>query len=493
MEWFQGEVSEAVKLVKQESKVLLVFIKGTDDESGFVASQFDEQVSRSCCNLICLQLDASSHATAQFSAVYAVLTVPCIYLINPDGQVIDVKLGRIDNKDLIDWIRSSDRRSIEVASIQTSNDPSKAVTPAVPPSSSSPGFIHTEANHVTTSDTVEPQAPLSSGQALDERVDYARKLIEAQRREKEEEYRKKSIDAEIKRRETGKALHEFKERQRQKEIDEAMAERRKEEAESRAQLEKLRQQIEEDRKAREERWQRVNGLQPPSTENTISVDPELPRSSCDSNEVRLQLRSLEGGHLVHQFPATASLAGDVRNWIQEMASCNFQTVDNLQVLNEPAISIFRNLIKKGYRFLQLHPKRLLEPEEECQSLRELGYCPSATLFLVSDRPNQAVSLSSGGIASQFYCIITSGVSSVYGLLSWAFSGIYSLGHGLVSTVTGSRTQQSNSNSNRLPVNPDNAPRSHSVRRQGNIARLSHMPDNSDDEQARWNGNSTEQL
>ncbi|VDQ00247.1 unnamed protein product [Trichobilharzia regenti] len=420
------------------STVLVSTPSGTDDESGFVASQFDEQVSRSCCNLICLQLDASSHATAQFSAVYAVLTVPCIYLINPDGQVIDVKLGRIDNKDLIDWIHilkiTSFLRFLKtVASIQTSNDPSKAVTPAVPPSSSSPGFIHTEANHVTTSDTVEPQAPLSSGQALDERVDYARKLIEAQRREKEEEYRKKSIDAEIKRRETGKALHEFKERQRQKEIDEAMAERRKEEAESRAQLEKLRQQIEEDRKAREERWQRVNGLQPPSTENTISVDPELPRSSCDSNEVRLQLRSLEGGHLVHQFPATASLAGDVRNWIQEMASCNFQTVDNLQVLNEPAISIFRNLIKKGYRFLQLHPK------------------------------------------------------------SWAFSGIYSLGHGLVSTVTGSRTQQSNSNSNRLPVNPDNAPRSHSVRRQGNIARLSHMPDNSDDEQARWNGNSTEQL
>ncbi|CAH8661121.1 unnamed protein product [Schistosoma curassoni] len=64
---------------------------------------------------------------------------------------------------------------------------------------------------------------------------------------------------------------------------------------------------------------------------------------------------------------------------------------------------------------------------------------------------------------------------------------------LVSSLTGSRTQQSNSNPPGNTVPPSGSKQNRSVRRQGNVARLSHMPDSSDDEQARWNGNSTEQL
>ncbi|CAH8650983.1 unnamed protein product [Heterobilharzia americana] len=469
MEWFKGEVPEAVRTVKEKSKVLLVFIKGTDEESEFVASQFGGQIAAICDKLICLQLDASSHTTAQFSAVYAVLTVPCIYLIDSTGQVIDVKLGRIDSKGLKNWIASS---------IQSTNSDLWKTESQL----SSPSVIPTEINETTGENTVNPQASSSqtivknSERSLDERLEYARQLIDAQKRQKEEESRKKSVDAEIERRETGKALHEFKELQKQREIQEALAERRKEEAESRKQLEKLRQQIEEDRKVREEKWQCMNGLQSTVTESPVSGVQEIPRSSFNSDEVRLQLRSLEGGHLVQRFPSTATLSGDVRNWLQEMASRNFQFDDDSPVLNESTSRIFTNLITKGYRFLELHPKRLLEPEEECQSLKELGYCPSAALFLVSSRPNQAISLPAG-------------VNNVYGFVTWALSGVYSLGQGLLYSVTGSRTQQPPSNS----VDLSGTSRNHSVRRQGNVARLSHMPDNSDDEQARWNGNSTEQL
>ncbi|CAH8568024.1 unnamed protein product [Schistosoma turkestanicum] len=489
MEWFKGEVSDAVRSVKQESKVLLVFIKGTDEDSSFVSSQFDDQVGEVCDNIICLQLEASSHAAVQFSAVYAVLTVPCIYLIGPTGQVIDIKLGRIESKDLIDWIKKSESGSANISdmtSITASNVPKDELHNEIEQTASSNVM---ESSVSSTSETQTKNCETS----LKERVDYAYQLIETHRQQKEEETRKKSVEAEVKRREVGKAMNEFKERQRQKEIDEALAERRKEEAESRIRLEQLRRQIEEDRKAREERWSQLNGSQPLTSSNPVHVIEEFPKSSSYSNEVRLKLRSLEGGHVVHRFPATATISGDVRNWLQDLVSCNFQMEDNPLILGETERNNFKNIILKGFQFLQPHPKKILVPEEESQSLRELGYCPSAALFLIPNKSNQAITRSKDGIVFQFYSIISSGFSTTYGLIGWAVAGLYSLGQSLVSSLRGSQTQQPSSNRPRSTVDPNGSKQNRSVRRQGNVARLSHMPDSSDDEQARWNGNSTEQL
>lgn len=486
MEWFKGEVSDAIKSVKEESKVLLVFIKGTDEDSSFVSTQFDDQVGEVCCNVVCLQLEASSHAAVQFSAVYAVLTVPCIYLIGPTGQVIDIKLGRIESKSLVDWIQKS------------GSGPVNNVNPATT-SNISKNELHDDTEQTFRSDIIEPSVSSMSEtqtknyeQPLEERVECAYQFIQTQRQLKEEETRKKSVEAEIKRREVGKAMNEFKERQRQKEIEDALAERRKEEAESRIQLEKLRQHIEEDRKVREEKWSRLYGSQLKTSGTPVHPPQESLQSSSSSDEVRLQLKSLEGGRIIHRFPATATIY-DVRNWFQELVSCDFQMEDSSQVLSEADRNNFKNLFLQGFRFLQLYPKRIFGPEDESQSLRELGYYPSAALFLVLNKSNQAITRSNDGIVSQFYNIISSGFSTTYGLIGWAVGGLYSLGQSLVSTLTGSRTQQSNSNLPGNTAHPNGSKKNRSVRRQGNVARLSHMPDSSDDEQARWNGNSTEQL
>ncbi|CAH8635009.1 unnamed protein product [Schistosoma mattheei] len=486
MEWFKGEVSDAIKSVKEESKLLLVFIKGTDEDSSFVSTQFDDQVGEVCCNVVCLQLEASSHAAVQFSAVYAVLTVPCIYLIGSTGQVIDIKLGRIESKSLVDWIKKSGFGPVNNVNSTTASNISE-------------NELHDDTEQAFRSDMIEPSVSSMSEtqirsceRPLEERIERAYQLIQTQIQRKEEEISKKSVEAEIKRREVGKAMNEFKERQKQKEIDEILAERRKDEAESRRRLEQLRQQIEEDRKAREERWSRMYGSQSKTSSNSVHPPQEFLKSSSYSDEVRLQLKSLEGGRVIHRFPSTATIY-DVRNWLQELVSYDFQMVDNSQVLSETDRNNFKNLVLQGFRFLQLYPKRILGPEDESQSLRELGYYPSAALFLVLNKSNQAITRSNDGIVSQFYNVISSGFSTTYGLIGWAVSGLYSLGQSLVSSLTGSRTQQSNSNPPGNTVPPNGSKQNRSVRRQGNVARLSHMPDSSDDEQARWNGNSTEQL
>lgn len=67
--------------------------------------------------------------------------------------------------------------------------------------------------------------------------------------------------------------------------------------------------------------------------------------------------------------------------------------------------------------------------------------------------------------SQFYNIISSGFSTTYGLIGWGVSGLYSLGQSLVSSLTGSRTPQSNSNPPGNTVPPSGSKQNRSVRRQ----------------------------
>ncbi|KAF7234365.1 hypothetical protein EG68_12023 [Paragonimus skrjabini miyazakii] len=214
MEWFGGDVVNAVRTVKEQSKLLLVFIKGSDESSLLVDQLLDEDVMRVCHGIVCLRLDANSEAAAQFSAVYALLTVPCIYLIAPSGKVIDVKLGSMDKGELVLWISNHVNRSDEAEPqpFVPSNDNHPSTSCQLPNSTEShsardicPSSINQSAD-VTSAKTV--QSNDLSG--LEDRVSRAYQLIEERRRKQLEEEKVNTVSDELKRRESGKALREFK-------------------------------------------------------------------------------------------------------------------------------------------------------------------------------------------------------------------------------------------------------------------------------------------
>ncbi|VDP37942.1 unnamed protein product [Schistosoma curassoni] len=166
--------------------------------------RFRTLINRFTNNFSGLQLEASSYAAVQFSAVYAVLTVPCIYLIGSTGQVIDIKLGRIESKSLVDWIKKSGFGPVNnVNSTAASNI--------------SENELHDDTEQAFRSDMIEPSVSSMSEtqirsceRPLEERIERAYQLIQTQIQRKEEEISKKSVEAEIKRREVGKAMNEFK-------------------------------------------------------------------------------------------------------------------------------------------------------------------------------------------------------------------------------------------------------------------------------------------
>ncbi|THD18620.1 putative ubx domain-containing [Fasciola hepatica] len=265
MNWYDGNISDAIRLVREQSRTLLVFIRGTDEVSKVVDQLFDADVNAACENCVALRLDASSEATIQFSAVYAVLTVPCVYLIAPNGLALDVQLGSVEKSDLIKWITEKAKRSpSETKPTPESEAEQKSETKPV--QSTSNTVFHTEQSLPKNPANEEST---SSSQPLEERLKYAQQLLEAKRRLQAEEEKKKAIEAEMARRQTGKAMQNFKERQRATEVEEAIAERRKDEAEARKLREQLLQQIEDDRRAKQERAQMTKNL----TNETGPISP----------------------------------------------------------------------------------------------------------------------------------------------------------------------------------------------------------------------------
>ncbi|KAF7256958.1 hypothetical protein EG68_07313, partial [Paragonimus skrjabini miyazakii] len=292
------------------------------------------------------------------------------------------------------------------------------------------------------------------------------------------------------------------ERQQAREIEEAFAERRRDEQETRLYRERLKQQIEEDRRAKRERSQAL-----PSQTVSPTTVPSTPTgiisgSTVTCNQIRLQLRLMDGGHVVGRFEPNATLTCELRSWIQSLAQNNPDGTMELPAVDETLRVKLAALVSKGYRFRQLHPSKLFSPEDETRTMADLDLSPSAVLILVPSTPGAqfAVQPVNQGMASRAFFLLNSSLQTFYSYVGWIFNGIYSVGSGLVSSLipsqTGNRPAQSPAPDSPRSSSTSKSSTTHenrAVRRQGNMARLSHFPDNSDDEQARWNGNSTEQL
>ncbi|KAF6776106.1 hypothetical protein AHF37_03984 [Paragonimus kellicotti] len=149
----------------------------------------------------------------------------------------------------------------------------------------------------------------------------------------------------------------LQERQQAREIEEAFAERRRDEQETRLYRERLKQQIEEDRRAKRERSQAlpsqtVGPAAAPSTPTGI-----ISNSPVTCNQIRLQLRLMDGGHVVGRFEPNATLTCELRNWIQNLVQNNPDGTMELPAVDETLRVKLAALVSRGYRFRQLHPSK----------------------------------------------------------------------------------------------------------------------------------------
>ncbi|MBE7182498.1 MAG: hypothetical protein INR71_15050, partial [Terriglobus roseus] len=190
-------------------------------------------------------------------------------------------------------------------------------------------------------------------------------------------------------------------------------------AAAKAERERVLAAIENDKAERRER-ERARRAAVEATQSSLAPSSSLPvsdnvaaggsRRAGLAGTANLQVRLASGRTLRGRFPATATLAREVREWVDAAV-----VEDAAEQGQRVEAYVFRVILNPL-------PSRTVEVAEEGQSLLDLGLLPSATLVLVSVQGGaEAYAGNGGGL-----------VDMAYG----AASGAYGLVSGTVGAVTG---------------------------------------------------------
>ena len=90
--WYQaGGIPDAIASSKKQSKLLLVYISGTDEVSKNMDELWEDSKVKSLCERTCvaLKLVADSDGCKQFSAIYPVFCIPSAYFIDNAGKLVE--------------------------------------------------------------------------------------------------------------------------------------------------------------------------------------------------------------------------------------------------------------------------------------------------------------------------------------------------------------------------------------------------------------------
>ncbi|XP_054724413.1 UBX domain-containing protein 4-like isoform X2 [Uloborus diversus] len=430
MEWFGGSISEAVALAKRTKKLFLVYIEGSDDMSKNMTVTYDNPaVARKLSSekVVALKLVANSVPYVQFCAIYPVLVIPSSYFIGANGAPIEIVTGNL-----------------------------------------------TSTEFITKIDQVfqEPE----SKDSLQERLDRAKNLIEAQRQSKSMEEQELEKRREIERRNVGKAVQQAQQTKQENELKEWARSRAKEKEEERLAREKVKAMIAQDRAERAAKYQLTKEAEQAEKERLAQVREAQANaariSAMNSNEARLQFRLPDGSSRNHTFSADSTLE-QARTFVREQV--------------QPPFSHFT--------LCTTFPRRHFTESNYSETLRDLQLAPSAVLLIL---PAQAVtSVNQGvGFLSNLFWTLMSPLTTIWRFITAFFTGTPSRPEPSPAPEAPPNTQSTTSKTNQ-PGSSDST--SQSVRRReptiyrrdGNIFRLNNQSD--DEENSTYNGNSTQQM
>nr|XP_046479752.1 UBX domain-containing protein 4 [Neodiprion pinetum] len=541
MKWFEGNITEAVAASKSRKAIFVVFVEGKDDASSKIAKVIDSEEISSRLerdDFVAVKLEGGSESYGFFTQIYQLVPIPSMFFIGQNGTPIEIIAGETSVADLtskIDTIlKKADPTSKDSSTsfIQAEQKSSAGSTSSLKNSETEISAIDLEKTESGTSmapipatsqqlpkeeikidnedktaipDILETEikpapakldSPSTSQTATEatnkpeltaeEKVERARRLIELQKRQRDEEEARKVREREIERRKTGQEMLKIKQKQQELEIKQAYDERMKEKAAEAAAREKVRQQIMQDkleRKQRELDQQRQYGQQTPIQEQP---KPRTPLSS-DSGIVRIQFRPPSGNPHMGQFESTSTL-GALRSYV----------LDNIE------------LPFRQFALSTSFPRRDLTVDDDAKTLLELELVPTAVILILPLRnTNSTTAVTSAqddGYLSRLMWAIFAGVLSVYGYIKGYFTGppASSAEHQSSSSTSGGvHPTASNTDSGNSEPSPSVAAGllrrniggqgSATIRTQGNVHRLHSGGDPDNDENNTWNGNSTQQM
>uniref|UniRef100_A0A2A4J1P3 UBX domain-containing protein 4 n=1 Tax=Heliothis virescens TaxID=7102 RepID=A0A2A4J1P3_HELVI len=313
--------------------------------------------------------------------------------------------------------------------------PSQAPTPSLP--------------HAPADDKVELPSTESGG-SIEEKMERAKELIEARRREKADKEKELEKEKEMERRAAGKGVAELKRWQADQELKQIQEERRREKMENNLARQRILEQIAQDRLER-----RARDVPPAQPQPSVQATPT---AGDGGTRARIQFKLPDGTSHTAHFDADGTLA-EVQRYV----------ADNLQ------------LSTSSFALWTAFPRRELTEAES--SLRGLQLAPSAALLVLPRRMSPVVARPSpvASLITFFTQLFTTMIlEPSQQLLIWLRTRLF--------PPPAPRVTSPQSGA----PGPAPGPPAPGARRRGNIHRL---PSDraADDDNNTWNGNSTQQM
>eukprot|EP00667_Euglena_gracilis_P009146 EG_transcript_9285 len=385
------DAAAAIQKVQQTDGILLAFACGDDEPSKTMKTTLD--VARFAAistqyNIVFLLLQSGSADLENFKQMYPVICLPSLYFIGPDGAVLHFLAGAKAEGEIRDALRTAIQ-----AKKGKAGDPAAPLADGDGASSTAvnaDASVSVEASPAQDSvaEPTEPGAGESGpadGAVAKSARERARELQEQLRAKRLEEEKEKERQDEIRRRTDGKLAQDCRQRveeaSRKSNLEQMAKKRRDEEEQDRLHREKVRRQLEEDRRARKLQSAAESGegkdsaAAPSAASSTTPAAAPAPRPASDTTRIKVTL-----------------LSGEV---VLE----TFQAADPLQVLLD-----FVAARQPGLPFvlLQTFPRRRYTAEDSAQTLAQLGLVPNVALLCSpvegagSATPAAAAGGSSGG-------------------------------------------------------------------------------------------------
>lgn len=514
MNWFNGEVAAAIQKAISEKKVFIVFVKDENENSSTMERIWDDEDIAEICsdaNCVAIKITPDSLPGQQFGAIYPILCVPSTYLINNQGIPADIIPGVVEKEEFLKRVKDAFDITL-VAQIESSLASMEGETSNVVEESdadaydikettssgemdSTESWIDLENENVTESicdegiTTDGTEIEVSSQEishmesALQEIGDVAgtvdvnllqteanspdkskiEMMREKARLKKEEEEKQKQKEMEKKRRETGQELaiaqRELAERQARN-LAKEIADRK---AEDKAARERVKEQIRQDRLEKTQRF-----------DNEKKQQQEIAKKKNEASSEEVEKRKAEANksaRILFRLPDGSSVSNTFNS------DATFFLAENF---------IKEHLGLERVRMTTVYPKHEFNSEDMLKTFRELQLVPNASIIVSAARPLETMkSNSSFDMVSMFMYII----SPILAIFNW----IASIFSSPPSNENQSRQQESVAFASGGNVRDNAVRRRTAPGESSNTSNIQRLRRDDDDENATWNGNSTQQM
>lgn len=471
MKWFQGSIPEAIQSSKAKKSVFIVYVYGEDELSQQMSKTWeDDQVTKICeaNKAVAVRIAGNSEACGFFSQIYPVIVVPSSFFIGEGGVPLEVTGGYSEPAEFMKKIE----RVLQDHKRQFQNAVGDGAQVALPESGAN--------NSKASTETKEELASSSDSQDLSDKVEKAKRLIEEKRKEKVQKEEEKAHQAEKERRQLGQELQQLRENQKEQELKELQEQLKKEKQEERKAKERVREQIAKDREERAARFKKEKEERERSQEVIKQALLQEQKEAAAKEEAkkketaRIQVRLPDGSSISQTFPS-----GEPLRSLYDFVS--------QQIGAYPTLST-------------TFPKRVFTEEDMSVSFLDLHLVPSAVVIAIPTRQSRSPGMNSDSTGGKIFSLLLTPIMMLWQMLCYLYCLIFGGGSGTSQSDPNSQESSSTSpqtsqefafKKKQVDSNPEST---RQVRQRGNMHRLADVKDDDDDdENATWNGNSTQQL